>query len=91
MGTVFYSLSDNILLLLFIIAIVAGIVDAIAGGGGLITVPSLLLAGVPPIIALGTNRLQAVIGETASFITFLLHKQIYHHTKLLVIVRSIIQ
>ena len=64
MGTVFYSLSDNILLLLFIIAIVAGIVDAIAGGGGLITVPTLLLAGVPPIIALGTNRLQAVIGES---------------------------
>ena len=76
MDTVFYSLSDNILLLLFIIAIVAGIVDAIAGGGGLITVPTLLLAGVPPIIALGTNRLQAVIGETTSFITFLLHNQI---------------
>jgi uncharacterized membrane protein YfcA len=71
-----YNLSENILLALFLIAIIAGIVDAIAGGGGLITVPSLLLAGVPPFIALGTNKLQAVIGEATSFITFLLHHQV---------------
>lgn len=76
MDTVLYNLADNVLLLLFITAVIAGIVDAIAGGGGLITVPSLLLAGVPPIIVLGTNRLQAVIGEATSFITFLLHNQI---------------
>ncbi|WP_413701574.1 TSUP family transporter [Psychromonas sp. KJ10-10] len=71
-----YNLTDNILLLLFLIAIIAGIVDAIAGGGGLITVPSLLLAGIPPFVALGTNKLQAVIGEATSFVTFLLYHQI---------------
>lgn len=71
-----YHLTDNILLLLFLIAIIAGIVDAIAGGGGLITVPSLLLAGIPPFVALGTNKLQAVIGEATSFATFLLYHQI---------------
>jgi len=41
----------------------AGWVDAIAGGGGLLTVPALLAAGVPPHEALGTNKLQAVAGS----------------------------
>jgi len=76
MEPLLYDLSNQLLLLLFFIAIIAGIVDAIAGGGGLITVPALLLAGMPPLQALGVNRLQAVIGETASFITFLAHKQL---------------
>jgi len=71
-----YELSNQLLLILFFVAIIAGIVDAIAGGGGLITVPALLLAGIPPFYALGVNRLQAVIGETTSFLTFLAHKQL---------------
>jgi uncharacterized membrane protein YfcA len=41
----------------------AGWVDAIAGGGGLLTVPALLAAGLPPHEALGTNKLQAVLGS----------------------------
>lgn len=71
-----YELSNQLFLILFFVAIIAGIVDAIAGGGGLITVPALLLAGVPPFHALGVNRLQAVIGEATSFITFLVHKEL---------------
>ena len=43
-------------------AAVAGFVDAIAGGGGLITVPALLLGGVPPLQVLGTNKLQGAFG-----------------------------
>jgi uncharacterized membrane protein YfcA len=39
-----------------------GFIDAIAGGGGLITVPSLLAAGLPPQVALGTNKLQSACG-----------------------------
>ena len=73
------SLLDSIEFWLFLAAVLAGLVDAIAGGGGLITVPSLLLAGVPPITALGTNRMQAVIGELTAFVTFLIHKQIPIH------------
>ncbi|TDO98876.1 TSUP family transporter [Marinomonas balearica] len=71
-----FTLDSHVLLFLFLVAICAGVVDAIAGGGGLITIPSLLIAGVPPILTLGTNRLQAVIGESTAFITFLLHNQI---------------
>jgi uncharacterized membrane protein YfcA len=40
----------------------AGFVDAIAGGGGLLTVPALLWAGLPPQLALGTNKLQSSCG-----------------------------
>jgi uncharacterized membrane protein YfcA len=40
----------------------AGLVDAIAGGGGLLTVPALFAAGIPPILALGTNKLQSSVG-----------------------------
>jgi len=50
------------LILLFLAGLVAGFVDAIAGGGGLITVPALLWAGLPPSLALGTNKFQASCG-----------------------------
>lgn len=53
---------------LAIVAFVAGIVDTIAGGGGLITLPALLVSGLPPVTALGTCKLQAAFSEfTASF------------------------
>ncbi len=45
--------------LLVAAAFAAGAVDAVAGGGGLITVPALLAAGLPPHLALGTNKGQA--------------------------------
>lgn len=48
----------------------AGFVDAIAGGGGLIALPALLAAGVPPIAALGTNKVQGVIGTAMAATTY---------------------
>jgi uncharacterized membrane protein YfcA len=48
----------------------AGFVDAIAGGGGMIALPALLAAGVPPVAALGTNKLQSVIGTAAAATTY---------------------
>jgi uncharacterized membrane protein YfcA len=53
-------------LLLFLAALVAGLVDAIAGGGGLIALPALLTAGFPVPLALGTNKLQAFFGSAAA-------------------------
>ena len=44
------------------VAAVAGFIDSIAGGGGLIVIPALLFSGVPPLYALGTNKLQSVFG-----------------------------
>lgn len=43
-------------------ALLAGFVDAIAGGGGLILLPALLTAGLPPHLALGTNKLSGSFG-----------------------------
>ena len=48
--------------LLFCAGLSAGFIDAIAGGGGLISVPALLWAGLPPQIALGTNKMQSTWG-----------------------------
>jgi len=42
----------------------AGFIDSIAGGGGLISLPALLWAGLPPHLALGTNKLQSAVGTT---------------------------
>ena len=50
------------LALLFLAGFAGGFIDAIAGGGGLITVPALLAAGLPPQVALGTNKFQSCFG-----------------------------
>jgi uncharacterized protein len=50
--------------------LLAGFVDAIAGGGGLIALPALLAAGVPPVVALGTNKVQSVIGTGIAALTY---------------------
>jgi uncharacterized membrane protein YfcA len=49
--------------LLFLTGLIAGFVDSIAGGGGLITLPALLSFGFDPRHALGTNKLQATCGS----------------------------
>lgn len=51
---------------LFVTGLVAGFVDAIAGGGGLLTVPVLLATGLPPQDALGTNKFQSSCGTTVA-------------------------
>ena len=61
------TLASETLLLLIVIAGIAGMVDAIAGGGGLLALPALLWAGLPPVQALATNKLQGTFGTlTAS-------------------------
>ncbi|RYE72368.1 MAG: hypothetical protein EOP19_30640 [Hyphomicrobiales bacterium] len=60
----------TILLALGAVGMLAGFVDAIAGGGGLIALPALLSAGIPPIAAFGTNKVQSVIGTCMAAITY---------------------
>jgi uncharacterized membrane protein YfcA len=50
--------------------LLAGFVDSIAGGGGIITVPALLAAGLPPHLALGTNKLQSSFGSLTASIHY---------------------
>ncbi|HTS82321.1 MAG TPA: TSUP family transporter [Myxococcaceae bacterium] len=56
--------------LLALVALAAGTVDAIGGGGGLLTLPALLAAGLPPHLALGTNKGQSVFGAAAALVRF---------------------
>ena len=64
------DISLQLLLLLFAAAFFAGFVDSIAGGGGLITVPAMLIAGIPPLQTLGTNKLQSICGAGSATIAY---------------------
>jgi uncharacterized membrane protein YfcA len=65
------ELSIGLLLMLFLSGALAGFVDAIAGGGGLIALPMLLFAGLSPAQALATNKLQGSFGTCASSFYFI--------------------
>ena len=60
----------DIIFFLIAAAFIAGYVDAVAGGGGLITIPALLLAGLPPLTALGTNKVQSIFGSASATIAY---------------------
>jgi len=64
------DLTLTLTLLLLGAAFMAGFVDSIAGGGGLITVPALLLAGLSPVEALGTNKLQGLFGSSSATLAY---------------------
>jgi uncharacterized membrane protein YfcA len=51
-------------------AVLAGFIDSIAGGGGLVSVPALLATGMPPVTALATNKLQSVFGVGTACLRF---------------------
>lgn len=61
---------ENVPPLLIFAAFVAGFIDSIAGGGGLVTVPALLLAGLSPVRSLGTNKLQSLFGSASATIAY---------------------
>ncbi|WP_411019996.1 TSUP family transporter, partial [Salmonella sp. ZJHZ21_0168] len=64
------EVSLDILVILFFVAGAAGFIDAMAGGGGLLTLPALLAAGVPPTNALATNKLQSSFGSFSASLYF---------------------
>jgi uncharacterized membrane protein YfcA len=65
------AFTTEIILILVLVAGIAGMVDAIAGGGGLLVLPVLLWVGIPPLQALGTNKLQGSFGTFTSSMAFL--------------------
>lgn len=64
------ELTVEIVGFLIAVAFLAGVIDAIAGGGGLLTVPALLAVGASPAAALGTNKLQSTFAVATAVITF---------------------
>lgn len=67
----FPSLSIDLLMLLFGAGMIAGFVDSMAGGGGLIALPVLLFIGLPPQAALGTLKLQGSFGTFSAAVNFI--------------------
>ena len=60
------QVTPHMLLIVCPLVFLAGFVDSIGGGGGLISLPAYLFAGVPPHTALATNKLSSSIGTTVS-------------------------
>lgn len=65
------TITLDLVVLLFAVATAAGFVDSIAGGGGLIAMPALLAAGLSPVQALATNKLQGVGGTLCASCYFI--------------------
>lgn len=63
-------LSPEIIAFLMIAGFMAGVIDSMAGGGGLITLPALMAAGVPPVGAVATNKLQSSLGTFGACIAY---------------------
>lgn len=65
-----FDLAAETIVMLALAGFAAGFVDSIAGGGGLITVPALMLAGLSPVEALGTNKLQGLFGSGSATLAY---------------------
>lgn len=50
-----------------LLTVLTGMIDAVAGGGGLLLMPSMLFAGIPPDMALGVNKVQSLGGTSTAF------------------------
>lgn len=70
------EITFEIIIILMLVAFTAGTIDSIAGGGGLLTVPSLLLAGLSPQIALGTNKFMSTIGTSVAVTNYILKRKV---------------
>ncbi len=58
----------------------AGLIDSIAGGGGLISLPAYVAAGVPPHMALGTNKFSSSLGTTVATARFIKSGKVQYKT-----------
>ena len=53
--------------------------DTLAGGGGLLTLPALMMTGMSPLAALATNKLQSSMGTATATIMMLKKKRVRWH------------
>ena len=71
-----FEVAPHLALILVATAFVAGFVDSIAGGGGLLSVPALLLCGASPLQALATNKVQGMVGSGTALVNYALAGQV---------------
>jgi len=76
------------------IGFIAGFIDAVAGGGGLLSIPALLAVGIPPHLALGTNKLAACFGSSMAAFTYyrqnLFTPSLWYHTFIATFIGAVI-
>ena len=65
-----FEVAPHLAVILICVGFVAGFVDSIAGGGGLLSVPALLLCGASPLQALATNKVQGSFGAATAVLTY---------------------
>lgn len=68
----------------------AGLIDAIGGGGGLISLPAYLIAGLPPHAAVATNKMSSTFGTTLATIRFMKNKLVNFKLAIPAVVAAII-
>lgn len=85
-----FEIATNLALILIAVGFLAGFIDSIAGGGGLLSVPALLLAGIPPVNALATNKLQGMAGAGTAFANYVHAGQVSPRQQLPMAVVSLI-
>lgn len=73
------TLTWDLILLFCLVGMLAGAVDALAGGGGLLVLPTLIVSGIPPLAALGTNKLQSTMGVAAASFHMFRKKKVQWH------------
>lgn len=82
------EITTTLILVCFVAFLIAGFIDAIAGGGGLITTPVLLLLGIPAHYTLGTGKLSSCLGSVTALYTFWKKDQVIKEVVLLGVITS---
>ncbi|BCJ97997.1 TSUP family transporter [Anaerocolumna chitinilytica] len=83
------DINITIFLIVCPLVFLAGVIDSIAGGGGLISLPAYLIAGVPPHFALGTNKLSSCIGTFASTARYIKNKSVNYKIAMVSVVLAL--
>ena len=76
----FYEVSLYWIIALSLVAFSAAYIDAVAGGGGMLNLPALLFAGVPPVSALAVSKFAAISGTTIAVSKYALGRKIHWKT-----------
>ena len=70
------DISTTWVLIFILTGFIAGYIDSIAGGGGMVQVPVLLLSGIPPVFVLASNKMASVFGALMATIKYASSKKI---------------
>ena len=74
------------ILIFVFVGFIAGYIDSIAGGGGMIQVPVLLYSGIPPILVLATNKMAGMFGALMATIKYAKSKKVAWRVVLIAII-----